>query len=590
MTRFKADTSLNIEAKTDRQKEELESAAKWCGFYRANIPRFVKDFLHISLRLFQIFLLVMMDIASVFVFIACRGIGKTFMCAVYCVVRAVLYPGTKICVASGTKGQAAMVLEKIMTELKPNSPELAYEIDDKNTRIGGEKPMIMFKNGSFIKVVAASDNARSNRAHLLIIDEARMVKKETIDTILKKFLSSQREPKYFENPEYAKYPREPLKTFYLSSAHFKDHWLFQKCKDACRYMLDDTRRDFVCGFPYQLSLAEHLLPKERVIEDMTETGFSEITWMMEMGAEFFGGAGGTFFDFNTVSKNRKIMYPMLPNEQAGYLNNSAKVKIPPKQPGELRILSMDVALMASRKYKNDASSVFINQLLPTKANVYCSNIVYTTTWEGMHSADQALRVRRLYDEYDCDYIVIDGKGVGMAVVDVLLRDIVDPDTGEIYPSLSCCNDENIAVRCSDKSAKKAIWVVQGSSRFNSDCAVLLREGFKTGKIRLLVTECDGENALNEIKGFAPLDESSKAEIMLPYVETTLLIRELTNLLHEETGGTIKISEKRSMRKDRYSSLSYNYYVACQLEGKLRKRDVRLKEPCEEFLFRAPKIK
>ena len=45
------------------------------------------------------------------------------------------------------------------------------------------------------------------------------------------------------------------------------------------------------------------------------------------------------------------------------------------------------------------------------------------------------------------------------------------------------------------------------------------------------------------------------------------------LLQNEIKGTnIKITEKRGMRKDRYSSLAYNYWVQCQLEREtLRKR-------------------
>lgn len=38
---------------------------------------------------------------------------------------------TKICIASGTRGQSINVLEKIQTELRPCSPELCNEIDDK---------------------------------------------------------------------------------------------------------------------------------------------------------------------------------------------------------------------------------------------------------------------------------------------------------------------------------------------------------------------------------------------------------------------------------------------------------------------------
>lgn len=578
--------------KAERQQRILDGVAAWAGYYRCNPHRFAKDFLHLDLHLFQKILLVIMNISNSFVFIACRGIGKTFLSAIYCCIRCILYPGTKICIASGTRGQSINVLEKIMTELKPNSPELAYEIDDKETHINGNNAQIMFKNGSFIKVVTAGDSSRGNRAHVLLIDEFRMVKKDVIDTILKKFLSNPRHPKYLDKPEYKhrKDLKEPNKTLYLSSAYYKDHWSYVKTKDNCKFMLDERRKDFVCGFPYQLALKEGLLMEEAVIEQMTESDFSEIKWGMEMCAEFWGDSDGTFFNFESIAKNRKIQYPMLPDSLSSKLSNNTKIRIQQKQNGEKRILSADIALMSSSKHKNDASAIFINQLLPTKAGRYSNNIIYTETSEGAHTEDQALRIRKLFEEYECDYIVLDVKGVGLGVFDALARVITDSETGEIYPALSCCNNPEMAARCTDRGAEKAIWAINGSARFNSDCAILLREGFKTGKIRLLATEYDGEEALGAIKGFNSLSASDKTVFALPYVHTTLLISELINLKHEESGGLVKIIEKSGMRKDRYSSLSYNYYVACQLEKNIKKHSNASDDISNLFMFRAPKIK
>lgn len=84
----------------------MHGAAEWGAFYRANVDKFVQDYLHIKLKLFQRILLVMMFWSNVFVFIAARGLGKTFLSAIYCVVRCILWPGTRICIASGTRGQA----------------------------------------------------------------------------------------------------------------------------------------------------------------------------------------------------------------------------------------------------------------------------------------------------------------------------------------------------------------------------------------------------------------------------------------------------------------------------------------------------
>ena len=89
-----------------RQEKIMNGAAEWGAFYRANIDKFVQDYLHINLKLFQRLLLVMMFWSNVFVFIAARGLGKTFLSAIYCVVRCILWPGTRICIASGTRGQA----------------------------------------------------------------------------------------------------------------------------------------------------------------------------------------------------------------------------------------------------------------------------------------------------------------------------------------------------------------------------------------------------------------------------------------------------------------------------------------------------
>lgn len=580
-------------ASRERQQRVIEGMAIWGSYYRQNIDIFVRDYLQLDfLKWFQLMLLVMMDRARIFLWIAARGMGKSFLIAIFAVVRCILYPGTKVVITSGTRGQSINILEKIQTELMPASPNLRNEIDMSNTKFTGQDAKIMFKNTSYIKVVTASDNARSNRANILIVDEFRMVKKDTIDTVLKKFLTSRRMPPYKElalEERKAEYAKEPNKSCFLSSAYFKDHWSYHKMLDTFKLMLDDTKTDFMCGFPYQLSIQEGLLFPEDVEGDMLETDFNEIKWSMEMEATWFGDEDGAFFDFNSISKDRRIQFPMLPGSVASLLGNNQKIRIPIKQNGERRILSADIALMSSRKHNNDASAVFINQMIPTKSGRYTNNIVYGDTFEGMHTEDQALIIRKLYDEFSCDYIVLDCTGLGLGVYDALVRDMVDPDTGEIYPALSCCNNQEMADRCTVRGAEKAIWAIKGSPQLNSECAVLLREGFRSGKIRLLVTEYDAESILPEIKGYNSLSVAEKVKVQMPYIHTTLLVNELVNLQHEESGGRVRVFERSGMRKDRYSSLSYNYYVSTQLESKIsRSRKADYSESF--FMYKPPKIK
>ncbi len=576
-----------------RNERIMYGAAKDCAYYRANPHRFAKDYLHLNLRLFQKIVITMMILSSNAVFIGARGIGKTFISAVFLCIRCILWPGTKAVIASGTRGQAINVLEKILLELKQNSPELVAEIDDKQSKINGTDAKIVFHNGSYIKVVTASDSSRGNRANVLILDEFRLISKDVIDTILRKFLTQRRMPKYEELTEAerrAEYDKEKNMTAYLSSAFYSDHWSYTKCQDTFRAMLDETKNQFVCSLPYQLSIEEGLLDADTVLDEMAETDFSEVKFSMEYEALFYGSVEDAFFDFVSVSKNRRIKYPMLPDKTAALLSMSQSVRISPKKNGEKRILSVDIALMTSKKRKNDASAIFINQMLPTKAGRYVSNIVFADCHEGMHTADQALMIRKLFDEYECDYLVIDAQGVGAGVADLLLRDIPDPETGDIYPAISCCNNPDMASRCIEPDARKVIWSIKAGAQFNSDAAYMLREGFRSGRIRLLETEFNGENSMSDLRGYGSLNPSERTQLALPYIHTTLLIDELTKLQHEEKDGRVKMYERSGMRKDRYSSLSYNYWVACQVENKLRRRNAVRFSDHSSFMFRAPKIK
>ena len=573
-----------------REQKILSGVGAWTAYYRSNPHRFAHDYLHLDLRLFQKILLIMMNYSMEFVFIGSRGIGKTFLSAIFCVIRCILYPGTRICIASSTRGQSINVLEKIIQELKPNSPELAAEIDEKETKINGTNAQIVFKNTSVIKVVTASDTARGNRATLLLLDEFRMISKDVIDTILRKFLTLRRMPRYSalsKEERNAEYNKEKNKTMYLSSAYWADHWSYTKCQDIYAVSELDMSKGFTCSLPYHLSLKEGLLDRDLVESEVRETGFSEIKFSMEYAALFYGVADGSFFDYDSVSKNRKILYPMLPEKYASLLSNNPKVRIASKQAGELRILSADIALMSSKKNNNDATAIFINQLMPTKAGKYSNNIVYCDSCEGLHTEDQALAIRRLFEEFQCDYIVLDCQGVGLGVYDILAREMYDVESGEIYPPLSCCNDSAMAERCSSRDAQKVIWSIKANANLNSECAILLREGFRSGKIRLLAQEYDGELNMMEIKGFASLSTIQKEKLLLSYTHTTLLINELINLQHDETGGKVKLKEKSGMRKDRYSSLSYNYYVSTILESKIRrKQHNQISESA--FIIKAPK--
>jgi hypothetical protein len=72
-----------------------------------------------------------------------------------------------------------------------------------------------------------------------------------------------------------------------------------------------------------------------------------------------------------------------------------------------------------------------------------------------------------------------------------------------------------------------------------------------------------------VKGYDKLTLGERVELKAAYAQTTLAEYELVKLGYETVGGNIKVKEKSGMRKDRYSSIAYSYWCACQLERQLR---------------------
>lgn len=512
-------------------------------------------------------------------------LGKTYLTAVFCVIRCILYPGTKICVASKTLKQAKEVLKKITSELMPNSPNLRLEI--KQVVLNSIDAQIDFKNGSTIFVTTTTDTARGARCHILLVDEFRLCKKEIIDTVLRPFMRSERMPGFLSKPEYAHYPKERNKEIYMSSVWLKSHWAYKEAQGYIVDLMNQQKKTFICGLPYQMSIKEGLLNPAQVVEDMMSPTFNEISFSMESGCLWWGESEDSFFKFDDLIKARRIRSALYPREVYTQIPGRI-VKYTEKLPGEIRLLSADIAVMSSKKNKNDATAIFITQLLPTKDGQYIRNVLYSENKEGGHTETQALMIRRLFEQMDCDYIVIDTQGVGVGVYDNLVKDMTDDITGEFYPAFTCINDDEMAAHYKGASSNpaKVIYSIKANSKWNSQCAYALRDCIRRGKMRLLLDEEEFNDVYESNKAFCTLSAEDKLTLKWPFIQTSLLINELVNLEYTTVGSEIKIKETGTNRKDRYSSLSYANQIANELERKLSKP--KTSDSTFRLQFRSPK--
>lgn len=403
------------------------------------------------------------------------------------------------------------------------------------------------------------------RSNLLIVDEFRLVSNEIVDTVLRKMQAAPRHPGFMDLPEYKgleKY-EEINKQIFLSSAWFKAHESWDKVQSYNDNMTDGQPY-FGCAIPYQVSVLEGLKSRREIENEMSERTFNEIMFAIEMEAIFWGQNLSSFFKYEEIQKNRTLLKAYYPREIRELLGESV-LSLPPRKDGEIRVISGDIAVMGGAE--NDATILTVARCIPTSSG-YERQIMYMESIEGGHTATQANRIRQLFEDFDCDYFVLDGRNNGVGIYDALNQPSVDPERGTEYDPWTCINNEEWANRCVYPDGKPIVYVILGSSQLNSSIAATFKDTLRKGKIKFPIPEEEANDTLEKYQGYKHLEKHDKLLLKLPYIQTTLMTTEILGLENENEGKSevIKIKESRSARKDRYSSISYlDYFVTEYLE-------------------------
>ena len=561
-------------------QKNVERIIDWTTYYRRNLNRFVQHYFGLKLYLYQHILLYMMNLFPNVCLIASRASAKSFLLAVFACARAVLYPGTLVVIASGTKGQAKlMVTEKIQQELLATYGSKTLYSEIEKIIANGNDTEVKFNNGSKITVVAANDNARGHRSHLLIYEEFRMIDKNIVDNVLSPFHVVRKPPYTFE-PEYEDLKLDEPVSIYISSAWYKSHWMWNLIQSFANLFTGASQSAMVMALDYSITLRHGIKSREVLLGDKRK--FDKQSWGIEYENWMISECVNAFFTYDLLARNQRLkrpLYPMLAIDAATKKKNPYAVQ---KREGELRVLSCDMAFVERKG--NDNSIFSCLRLLPESKSYeiengkkevrsgYRKQIAYMESVQGGDTMRQAIRIKQLFYDLECDYIVLDMRNGGITVYDMLAKVMYDPERGVEYPAWLCMNDENTANRIKSPGAEPCLFAIVASQKMNSDIANFTRNAFMDNMVDLLVSH---NTALEELLPRIPeyqnaIDLDIQFFFEQPYLETQAFINETIELMYEKLPqtGIIKLSETSGNNKDRYTSVSYGIYFATCLEQDL----------------------
>lgn len=392
---------------------------------------------------------------------------------------------------------------------------------------------------------------------------------------MRPFLNVNRKPAYSMKEEYADYPIEENKEIYLSSAWFKSDDSYVKFKNYLELMLKG-KDYFVLSTNYRLPVHHGLLSETRA-ESMRKE-MDDISWAIEMESLWWGESESAFFKSTEVNPCRTVVNPYYPPTDLEIIERKdKKYKNPyPKLAGEIRLISADIALCEG---KNNDNSVFTLMRMIPEGDGYARQVVHIESYNGMNSDLQALRLKKLFFNFEADKLIIDATGLGMSIFHALKRTHYCQETNTEYPSFSAYNIEED--KYATKGSLPVIYALKVTTlQQNHEIAMNLKDAFIKNKIHLLINDIDGKDHLIDNYNLLKKSPSEQSRLLAPYTQTTAMVNEIINLEYIIHSGYVKVFERGTARKDRYSSVAYLNYLANLIE----KEELRKKKMGNDEVF------
>lgn len=226
-----------------KDKEGLSDIDKLILFFRAYPVQAAKELLGVDLIWFQRKQLRELWHKPYCVMKWSRGCSKTWLTALYLILRAMLYPGTKIGIVPPSYRQSGYVFDAIQ-EIMDGSAYMRQSIVDGKIKRTTDRMLVQFSNGSFIEGLPIGHDGskiRGRRYHIVLMDEHSQHDDKTIDLVVVPFLAVKKGTKanqmvmastpldktnhfYQTCKDYIKFSRDPIgsKKYSYSSYDFTD--------------------------------------------------------------------------------------------------------------------------------------------------------------------------------------------------------------------------------------------------------------------------------------------------------------------------------------------------------------------------------
>ena len=484
-----------------------------------------------------------------------RAYSKSFLSVMVLMCRCVLYPRCKLFITSGGKEQAAGIVKEKVDEICTLVPAFQRELDMRpgKTRQSKDYCIFMFKNGSYMDNIAARESSRGKRRHGGLVEECVGVDGTILSEVIIPTMNVSR-----LCMDGTMQPNETLNKsqIFVTTAGWKGTFAYDKLIQFLVWMVTEPEKAIIMGGTWRIPVLVKLLDKT-FLQDLKKDGtFNEASFDREYESKWSGTIEDAFFNGDAFDKNRTLQKPEY--EHSG--RSSAQ---------SFYVVSADIG----RKGCDTVACVF--KVTPQSMGAAIKSLVNIYTFSDEHFETQAIQLKKLYYKYKARRLVIDGNGLGIGLVDYMVKTQHDPITNDVYPDFGVYNDDEQYYKKyrTEHTEDNAMYIVKANAPINTEAHSNAQVQLTSGKVKLLIDERVAKTKLLGTKVGQNMKPEERAEYLKPFTLTSILKDEMLNLREENEGVNIILKQyNKGIRKDKFSAFEYGlYYIKQEEENKKKKK-------------------
>lgn len=486
-----------------------------------------------------------------------RAYSKSFLSVLILMIRCILYPGSHLFVTTGGKEQAAGIAKEKVEELCKLIPGLRNEIDWSRGASKSSKDNVeyIFKNKSKLDIMAARQSSRGKRATGGLVEECILVDQTMLNEVIIPTMNVNR-----RLPDGSRHEEELVNKsqIFVTTAGWKNTFAYEKLIQTLIQQITEPGQAVVLGGTWRIPVMEKLLQRSFIEELKMDGTYNDASFAREYDSEWSGDAENAFFSSERFDKYRVLLQPEY--EWSGRSSKSAYY-----------VLGVDVGR------KGCTTEVCVLKVTPQAQGAALKTLVNIYSYDEEHFEQQAINIKKLYYKYKARAIAIDANGLGIGLVDFMVKSQEDPESGDFIPDFGVMNDDDGFYKKfkTPDTETDAMFLIKANAPINTEAHSYVQTQLSSGKIKFLIDETQAKAKLMATKMGQAMDANKRADYLKPFTLTTILREQMLNLVEENEGVNIILKQSsKGIKKDKFSAFEYGLYYIKLEEDRSRKRKKR----------------